>query len=1363
MKDSHPVSEDSEEEEEEEEEMTEADKQFIADDDEEEEEIGYRRRKKKKRERKVEEDFDNLSEDDLDLINENQGRNKKTKRLKLRAVDEDDLAKDLFDDDEKEEDEDLDDFIVREDEDDLETEEMLLERQMQRRQQRLQNQGILNDIQERYGVDDDMWDDITAIFGTGQEYDWALYPDQAVPQDEEEAPKKQKEITLKDVYEPTEIKSKMLTEEDDMIRVRDIPERMQLKGEPSVPTDAEIAKEALYITRLFMKERQSVSEKAMLTCVTCVLRFLKRDHLEVPFIKTHRKDYYDGILFHYDLWKIVDLDEQYVQAERKKKSLYELLERINSLNPDAKNSTPYQLLEHVMTLDEANDVQQLIQVEFSAELDELNQVNIKRRVKKAQWKQLYEEGLKNNIGEFCQLFNIDISSYIHSITTQQTTHFPEDDTELPMDAASHFVSQPFPSPELVLQAARIIIGQRIAAQPSVKNFIRRVYQTDAVVTVTPTEKGRKEIDSRHPYYAFKYLTAKHVFNCNDQLFLQLLDAETNGLITIDIKVEEEERLMEDVCKFICNDYVNERSIEWNKERTKIADYCFREILFPYAAKWLKEKQALLSSQYVATACQLALEKKINIAPFRNTQHQDGAFEDEAPIVMSISWGEGQRNSPAYCAIIGETGELRDYIKLELLTLKDRHGDVDRLMDMCMEHAPEVIVIGGFTPSTKTQLLKIMIEEVSEKGASLGKYSTPIPVLLVEDEVARLYMNSKTSEQQFPEYPPLLRYCISLGRKTQNPTLEYCALYNNDEDWKAIRLHPQQHLLPDDTFKACVERAYINIVNTCGVDINLAANHAHLSHSLQFVSGLGPRKAQAMISKITRTGGKLESRADLIKKGLCGARIFINCASFIRVRGFHFKASYRESTLDVLDDTRIHPEDYELARKMAADALDLDDAVLEDDDNPSQHVQDLMENEVERLNLLMLDDYAVELERQIHEPKKICLHDIKDELMHPFSEKRNRFMPATPDEAFFMLTGESDATLREGTLTSASVLRAKDRFLVCQLPSGIEGLVFFKELDLPYGHEEEPRLTELYESGTILPVIVLKLDKERLSVELTARKASLDQPQPGVPKDEFFSVERERDDEAKYNRIEKKVRPKQSRIIPHPFFKDMDYKEAQEYLSTRPLGDIVVRPSTKGNNHLSITWKCDNDMVQHLDVLELQKENEWTLGKKLKIDELEFNEIDQIVAEYIEPMVRKIQMMQKHPKYQKKTLTEMFDFIDDQVVRNKRSAYGFISNQDKPGSFYLVYKHPSASRKFEVVSVKTNGYMFRKKLIPRIDDLLAFFKHDEASKAQQQARRMQQERPKQQTVPDPRLQQRDPRLERPQAPQESRSFVPRYRN
>lgn len=53
-----------------------------------------------------------------------------------------------------------------------------------------------------------------------------------------------------------------------------------------------------------------------------------------------------------------------------------------------------------------------------------------------------------------------------------------------------------------------MIAQEIAADPNLRNFLRKVYSTDAVITVTPTSKGKTEIKPGHKYYVYpnRYLT-----------------------------------------------------------------------------------------------------------------------------------------------------------------------------------------------------------------------------------------------------------------------------------------------------------------------------------------------------------------------------------------------------------------------------------------------------------------------------------------------------------------------------------------------------------------------------------------------------------------------------------------------------------------------------------------------------------------------------------------------------------------------------------------------------------------------------------------------------------------------------------------
>jgi transcription elongation factor SPT6 len=52
---------------------------------------------------------------------------------------------------------------------------------------------------------------------------------------------------------------------------------------------------------------------------------------------------------------------------------------------------------------------------------------------------------------------------------------------------------------------------------------------------------------------------------------------------------------------------------------------------------------------------------------------------------------------------------------------------------------------------------------------------------------------------------------------------------------------------------------VTAVAQCGVDINAAAAHPWRQPALQFVPGLGPRKAAALVKAVARSGNMLESR------------------------------------------------------------------------------------------------------------------------------------------------------------------------------------------------------------------------------------------------------------------------------------------------------------------------------------------------------------------------------------------------------------------------------------------------------------------------------------------------------------------------
>jgi transcription elongation factor SPT6 len=232
---------------------------FIVDDDEERRERKRRKKNKKKRKhrdvgdeerpdtaesngerRRHQDDDDELDEEDLDLVHENTGeggRGDRFKRLK-RAKEANELTN-IFDEDEEADDGDapaepvrstllnrggeFDDFI----EDDL-SEDDLDRADRERAEARMRNKPATQARQEltaeNVGMDEDAFEQIFEVFGDGEDYADALEDDDEAMQDETAAEGED----LKEIFEPSDLKRRMLTSQDEIIRMTDEPERMQL-------------------------------------------------------------------------------------------------------------------------------------------------------------------------------------------------------------------------------------------------------------------------------------------------------------------------------------------------------------------------------------------------------------------------------------------------------------------------------------------------------------------------------------------------------------------------------------------------------------------------------------------------------------------------------------------------------------------------------------------------------------------------------------------------------------------------------------------------------------------------------------------------------------------------------------------------------------------------------------------------------------------------------------------------------------------------------------------------------------------------------------------------------------------------------
>ena len=208
----------------------------------------------------------------------------------------------------------------------------------------------------------------------------------------------------------------------------------------------------------------------------------------------------------------------------------------------------------------------------------------------------------------------------------------------------------------------------------------------------------------------------------------------------------------------------------------------------------------------------------------------------------------------------------------------------------------------------------------------------------------------------------------------------------------------------------LHRELIDTTNAVGVDVNSLVNHRFRLGPLQFIGGLGPRKSEALRHKILTSGGLLRKREELITKEMLGACVFQNCAGFLLVNHL------MERDMDVrsLGETRIHPENYQLAVKMAKNALDDEREGDEQDDEMS--IEDVMRAENKhKLDQLDLEAYAEALAAEGQE-RKYTLYQIKDELQEPAKAPEwVSYKELKKEEIFMALTGETQKTL--GSLRS----------------------------------------------------------------------------------------------------------------------------------------------------------------------------------------------------------------------------------------------------------------------------------------------------------------------------------------------------------
>lgn len=386
------------------------------------------------------------------------------------------------------------------------------------------------------------------------------------------------------------------------------------------------------------------------------------------------------------------------------------------------------------------------------------------------------------------------------------------------------------------------------------------------------------------------------------------------------------------------------------------------------------------------------------------------------------------------AVVDDTGKLLDTATVySTAPQNDVEGGKKKLKELIDKYNVEIISLGNGTASRESEeLIAELLSEIDKK----------LYYVIVSEAGASVYSASELAAKEYPDINVSIRGAISIARRLQDPLAELVKI-----DPKSIGVGQYQHdVTPkklDESLKGVVEDA----VNSVGVDLNTAS-----ASLLQYISGVNSAIAKNIV-EYREEKGKFKKRGELLKVKRLGDKVYTQCAGFLRVA---------ESD-NVLDNTSVHPESYEVADKLVK--------------RLGYTVDDVKNRKLGSIDsfvsLIGIEKLAEELGVGVP-----TLRDIVNELKKPGRDPREDL----PKPIF--MSGVIEITdLKPGMIMNGTVRNVADFGAFVDIGVHQDGLVHISQLSDRF--VKHP--LDVVKVGDIVKVKILDVDVERKRISLTMKE------------------------------------------------------------------------------------------------------------------------------------------------------------------------------------------------------------------------------------------------------------------------------------
>ena len=429
--------------------------------------------------------------------------------------------------------------------------------------------------------------------------------------------------------------------------------------------------------------------------------------------------------------------------------------------------------------------------------------------------------------------------------------------------AEKYLSEAVPTVADAIQGAKDIIAEVVSDNAKQRwAFKDTIMQAGVLQT-----KLKKDAVDENKVYEMYYDRSEKISQIADHRIMAIDRAEKEKVITVSF-VFDDEQLKKNALKTLLK---GQTTIVEDALYEAVVDGCDR-LLFPSIEREIRSELSERAQNKSIEIFSMNLEKLLLQAPLKGR--------------IVLGFDPGFFNG-CKLAVIDETGKMLTVSKIFPFSKKgeDIETSKKKLLALIQKYHVQIIAIGNGTASRESE--KLVAELIHE-------YKLDVSYAIVSEAGASVWSAQEAARKEFPDIEVEERSAVSIGRRLLDPLAELIKI-----DPQSIGVGQYQHDLPQKALTERLDEVVMKSVNRTGADLNTASLEL-LTH----ISGLNSGTAQEIVN-YRNENGRFTNRKQLLKVKKLGPKAFTQCAGFLRITDGD----------EPLDQTSIHPESYEAARKL----------------------------------------------------------------------------------------------------------------------------------------------------------------------------------------------------------------------------------------------------------------------------------------------------------------------------------------------------------------------------------------------------------------------------------------------------------------